>query len=377
MAKKSNKRATKVAEAVYMGDEPVWDSLAELTDTEIQTKMLKAFAWYNWRYDPAERPKLILRYVEAVGKKGGLAKKISRAVKATDGWKISPTVCYLARMLTIGTPLPEKDWAYFNDQLAQIVANAPKKVHTVAVDAPVVSVQQRMLEKISDQICELELFVDHVFDNPKAADFNMYEWLGKNNIKGKSAKIIGQNFVALRDELKSVVVGHDPQLTESYKIYSKMHLRAMLKLVHAICNDCETWASNSNKGRKPHKKNIVSKMADKVQILARDDTFKIVSVDPTSVVGASQAWVFNVKSRMLAVYISADEHGLTLSRSSIRNFNTTTSTSKKLRKPDMILSRVRDGGKIALRKMLTNIKATEKNVSGRLNNKMIIVRVIK
>ncbi len=375
MTKKSIK-TSKAAESLFMGEEPRWGSLDGLTDSEIQIAMLNAFTWYNWRYDPAERCKLIIKYIEATSKKA-LIKKITKAVNATDGWKISPTACYLARMLTIGTPIPEKDWLYFNDQLGEIIDNAPrvKRVREVST-VPIVSVRERMLEKVSEYIDSVEAVVDKAFDEP--ITFDMYDWLSENEIKGKPAKLIGDSFIRQRDELAEVVRGQDEQLVEAYRAYTKAQLRTLLKLFQSIVTDCNTWSENSNKGRKPRKKATSSstRLAAKVGLLDRDDKYKIVSVDPSKVIGASQAWTFNVNTRDLAVYNAGDANGLTLSGSSIRNFDITTSMSKKLRKPDMILSKVRQGSKTALRKIINSIKASEKNVSGRLNNRTVLVRVI-
>jgi hypothetical protein len=61
----------------------------------------------------------------------------------------------------------------------------------------------------------------------------------------------------------------------------------------------------------------------------------------------------------------------------IQNFVETKSVQKKLRKPEVVLPEVINGGKVILKNILTNIRAVENNLTGRINGDTILVRVIK
>ena len=50
---------------------------------------------------------------------------------------------------------------------------------------------------------------------------------------------------------------------------------------------------------------------------------------------------------------------------------------KTIRKPDEVLVRVLEGGKIILRKVLDEINAKHSEMNGRLNNETILLRVVK
>ena len=52
------------------------------------------------------------------------------------------------------------------------------------------------------------------------------------------------------------------------------------------------------------------------------------------------------------------------------------SSPAKIRKPDVILPEVLNGGKVKLRKLMDTIAAKETKVTGRINKDMIILRVI-
>jgi hypothetical protein len=60
----------------------------------------------------------------------------------------------------------------------------------------------------------------------------------------------------------------------------------------------------------------------------------------------------------------------------LQDFDVSTSFKKKLRKPDAILPEVLNSGKVKLRKLMDRIAAKETKVTGRINNDMIILRVI-
>jgi hypothetical protein len=94
-------------------------------------------------------------------------------------------------------------------------------------------------------------------------------------------------------------------------------------------------------------------------------------------VGCSQLWVFNTKTRKLGVYNSTDSDGLNVKGTTITNFVESTSVQKILRKPEVTLPEVIKSGKVALKKLLSGINATEQSLTGRINSDTILVRVIK
>jgi len=51
--------------------------------------------------------------------------------------------------------------------------------------------------------------------------------------------------------------------------------------------------------------------------------------------------------------------------------------AKKLRKPDKVLAIVTQGGKVALRSVLDDVKAVASPLTGRVNGDTILVRVVK
>ena len=104
---------------------------------------------------------------------------------------------------------------------------------------------------------------------------------------------------------------------------------------------------------------------------------KLVSVDPKTIIGASSLWVYNTKTRKLGVYHALDAAGLNIKGSTIQNFAESKSVCKTLRKPEVTLPELLKAGKVALRNILTDIRAAEKALTGRINADTILLRVTK
>jgi hypothetical protein len=138
-------------------------------------------------------------------------------------------------------------------------------------------------------------------------------------------------------------------------------------------------AGEAVKTRKPRKRK--AKSAD--QLIAKLNyakdfaELKIVSVDPKTIIGASSLWVYNTKTRKLGVYQALDASGLNIKGSTIQNFAESKSVSKTLRKPEVTVHEVLKAGKVALRSVLTDIRAAEKPLTGRINDDTILLRVAK
>jgi hypothetical protein len=149
------------------------------------------------------------------------------------------------------------------------------------------------------------------------------------------------------------------------------------KFFTLIVTDAEKLASNKSAARKPRKKKPVSfdKKVKNLKFKKDDVDNKLVSIDPVKIVGAEKLWFYNVKTRKLGVYVAADAAGLDVKGSAIQNYKYNESICKTLRKPKDVLSKVLDGGKIVLRKVMSQINSKESELNGRINKDTILLRV--
>ena len=135
------------------------------------------------------------------------------------------------------------------------------------------------------------------------------------------------------------------------------------------------------KPRKPRKAKAkaATKQVAKVTYMKSyaGDGLSLTSIDPTHIVGASQVWLYNTKTRNLTELNAAEATGFTVKGTTVQGLDERTSVTKKLRKPNEVLPSVLDGGKVALRKLMGPIRTKPGHLSGRLNTDTIILRTIK
>ena len=104
-----------------------------------------------------------------------------------------------------------------------------------------------------------------------------------------------------------------------------------------------------------------------------------MSIDPKKIIGAQELWVFNTKTRKLGKYVASNgfsSEELSVKGASIIGFDEKKSVQKTVRKPDVTLKEFQKAGKVALRKFLEDIKATDIKLTGRINKDIILLKVI-
>jgi hypothetical protein len=247
------------------------------------------------------------------------------------------------------------------------------------VAAPVVNLQERIAAKTKQYIGELEGLVDDYGQSLTANKFKAYDWFIKSEVKPIHATKIADWFRVRAAEILDAIEGADKEYRDAYLRIGKDKVKNILAVMTNIVSDAERLSGNVSKTRKPRKKKPVSfeKMASKVQYKPKDDKYKIQSINPVNIIGASQVWFFNTKSRKLGVYSALDSVGLLLKGTKVENHSIQESYLKTLRQPEKVLATVIDGGKIALRKLMDSINAKSSPTNGKFGKDVVILRVIK
>jgi hypothetical protein len=350
------KKSSKVVRISETNAEPTWDR--EYTQTDIH----EAFSWYNTNKNEKDAAKYL-----------GIKDNYVASKFTSLAWAM--------RMKSRGCQFSVPSQETFQrllDQFNELIkpkADPVPVAAAVVVEDNVISIQERVQAKTDFFIAELEAMVDEYGIRGDAAKMNAYQWFTKQEVKSIHASKIAEFFEARLGALEHAL--KDPQLREYYSGYNKSRLLNIFKCYANIIADAKKIASNASAARKPRKKKPVSveKMVRGIKFLQKNDEFKLQSIDPVKIPGASQLWVFNVKTRKLGVYNALDAAGLMVKGSSILNYSVDTSICKTLRKPEKVLKTVLDGGKIALRKVLEEVNAKASNLNGRLNKDTILLRI--
>lgn len=284
------------------------------------------------------------------------------------------TLAWAGRMKERGFPYPISEALV--DMQSDFI-RATKKPTGVVHQKEVVSIQERVQGKTDQIIGEMEGLIDEYGVLGSAAKLNAYQWMIDNEVKPIHANRIAEYFRERAKEPLAAATGKDKHIKEAYASYGKPRLMNLLQAFANIVKDAEKLAANASKQRKPRKKKPVSfdKMVSKIKYKVKDDTLKLQSVDPVRIVGAIQLWIYNTKTRKLGVYNAEDESGLKMKGTTIKNYVEATSIAKTLRKPEVTLPLVTDGGKIALKKVMEGIKAKPSKLNGRINKDTLLLRV--
>ena len=100
------------------------------------------------------------------------------------------------------------------------------------------------------------------------------------------------------------------------------------------------------------------------------------SVTASSIIGAQQLWVYNIKNKKLGVYNATGASGFSVKGTSLQGYDPETSVQRTLRKPDVVIPKMMAAGKVALRKILSDLTTTETQLNGRFNEDTLLLRVI-
>jgi hypothetical protein len=180
-------------------------------------------------------------------------------------------------------------------------------------------------------------------------------------------------------EFTEVYKTTDKDVKEGYSNISRRQQANIVKLFGSFIVDLEKYSQFKKANRKPR----VAKAKPPVMQVARikfkkeDTELGIKSVNPSEMVGASQVWVYNVKYKRLAAYRSDSVQGIQVKGSTLQNYDPDMSECRSIRRPEAFLKVLLDASKVKLRKLLSDLTTKGYDVTGRINDECIIVRVIK
>lgn len=348
----------------YHGDEPT------ITNKSTDLEVIRAYNWFNYFHDSEDAKKFVLEFLKA--KKTD--KAILSKVATVDANKLR-NIGWNCRILSKGGSLPKHIHKKVSTNLNDLIDSfKPKKVTVTTV-----STQEKTAQKLSEYISDLEHHID-VFCKTYKPNFDVVSWFKAREIKPQMAKKIVEHYTPLYDELYEAHQGKSDDLKEAYSHLKKIEIKRYMEFVKAILSACETQTVVvPKKPRKTRAKKAkpATALVSKLKYKEKDETYNVTSVKPADIVGASQLWVFNTKTRNLTVLNASGETGLNVSGTTVVGFDEKTSETKKLRKPEDVIKAVLSSGKIPLRKVMAGIATKPTKVSGRINTETVLLRIIK
>jgi hypothetical protein len=368
---------------------PSWEG-CETWDTErFQRHFHTAMSYYRTEFKSSDLKPAVIKWMTS----NDYPKNVIEAFKKSKDWRCNGTMGAIASCLLRGMPAVRADFnngrsttVWLGDQIADVVENSKMDIEEVEEKeakslVPQVSIQERVREATLPMTEEIEDAIQRWQTDPD--NFNPKEFKVLNLLKGKQAKAaharIIRDFYA-RDlaELEELASGSaDEQLKEGYSHRSKKQIRTFIDFLREVNEACTMLMQEAKVNRAPRAKKAVpaEKVVAKMKYMKTFEPLKLVSINPTDILGAKELWVYNTKTRKLGKYVANEYMELGVKGTSLTGFSEALSICKTVRKPEEKLKEFKAAGKVQLRKFLEEINATDTRMNGRINEETVLLKV--
>ena len=359
----------------YTGPEPEWPpEAAEWDGEKFDNRLRKSFYYYNYYYSQKDCKKYVVEWLQ---KNSKLSSDEIKAFNRAGDRLLPMTVCSLIMAHRQGMPFWGRHIEFIIDSVQNVIDRAePEVEEATATPEQVVNrptIQDRLAEKTSELIGELEGHYDEI--DTSAVKF--YDWLTNKNVVQSQLGKYETVYNKRKAELEEAQEKKDPQLKEAYSHYKAADFKKRIKWIDDLLAAIEQYRGVKKATKKARVKKAPSKekLVAKLKYAKEDKSLKMVSINPADIIGSSELWVYNTKTRKLGKYVAASYQTLGIKGTTITGFDVDKSVCKTLRKPEEKLKEFAKAGKIQLRKFLEEIKATDTKMNGRINTDIVLLRV--
>ena len=427
ITKKPKKKVVRGAPRIKRGNkltEPSWEGWSEWTGEQYHRAAQSARAWYYENYKPADLYPAVWKWME----QNDYTKEQLRQAKAAPSHELSITAGITAKLLMNGMPdYNKKHDDYWNTlpgtmgdvapaskflkarieraiQAGTGVVEEKKEVEKEKANVYVPTIQERIRDQARLQAEALEEWLDGFISDKKTFDpkgFDFKKHFQKTGVTQAHARKLKGFYENELDDFKELerfptagqlkkMSEHEQdmwaQLKEGYAHLKKADIKMFTTAIEELMTALDFVIDTSKATRAPRKAKPKSatKLVEKLKFLKIDEKFKLASVSPDQIIGASELWVFNVKTRKLGKYVAKnpdptgmgrDGSGLQVKGTTILAYDEAQSIQKTLRKPVDQLKDFKSAGKVKLRKFLEDIPTTDTKLNGRCNPETILLKV--
>jgi hypothetical protein len=400
---------------------PSFDGWEKLTGEAFGKLQRAAVDFYYHEYKPAD----IVPYFYSWMKNNGYTPKQVAAAKKGN---VRPTSGIYARIILDGCPdinptyktyweglsgtggemKPHSfhlhKWA--NEAIAkgETVVEEVKEEEAAKKNVYVPTIQERIRDQSQDMVEDIDEWLEGWIQDPNTFDpkgFDFKAHFGKlqpSQAHARKMKGFYENVLADYDELERMPTAGQlkkmdereadlwQQLKEGYAHLKKADIKKLRTAIEELLAALDFIIDQAKATRKPRKAKPKSadKLVEKLKFLKADPKYNLASVNPVDIIGASELWVFNVKTRKLGKYVASnidpkgmarEGTGLSVKGTTIEGFDEAQSIQKTLRKPEEQLKAFKAAGKVALRKFLDEINTTDTKLNGRCNPDTVLLKI--
>jgi hypothetical protein len=366
----------------YTGGEPSWTGLVFKDESDRRVKMAAAFHFYNYFNWAANFKKDLIVYAKD---ELGFDKEQLDLLRVSPDWSCTNTIGSLLRMRKRGLILRDEEFAHIRRnvddmlRLGKIKTEEDIKEEVKAAKAPVFNIQDRIRNKVNETVLgDLEDMLDE-WIRGNSPSIDVYEAMKAAILPAQCARFVIMWAEKHRDEMQGSIDKIDLQLVEGYSHLTPKRKKEFIAWFEGIIADAQRFGTNTKTVRKTRSKKPVSveKQISKLKYLKESPEHKLVSINPSLIIGAIELWTYNVKYKSLTRFIAESGLGFEIKGTSLTKFSTTESQSRTLRKPEEMLSEVLSSSKTKAAKSFASLTTKSKEPNGRINEDTIILKVNK
>jgi hypothetical protein len=399
MATKAPAKKTRVTKAQVIAHRtkavkdysPVWTECESMDANQFLRHWHSAMTYYRMEFSGKDLKPAVIKWMTSIG----CTKEDIQSFKKTKDNRCSLTMGSIASCLLRGMPAVRADFndgkdtaVWLRNAINEVIAQGKDDLdedEVVKEEKPVVlqpSIQERVREAALKMTEEIETAIESFNTDPENFDPKAFKVL--NLLKGKEAKaaharIIKEFYAGDLAELTELASGtKDAQLIEGYSHRSRKQIKNLIAFYEEIRSACEMLAQEAKVNRAPRKTKAVpkEKLVAKLKYMKTNEPLKLVSINPVDIIGASELWIFNSKTRKIGRYVASEFNTLNVKGTTITNFDEFKSIQKTVRKPEEKLKEFKSAGKVQLRKFLDDINATDTKMNGRINEDTLLLKVV-
>ena len=382
--------ARKKQRTVYVTTQPDWKKYILVTDPDEQEKAFREMDYFV--HSEIATKDQVAKFRKWVKDGSGWDKADIKIILKNPDWRFSSSAKYGYMWSRVGY-MPERFVAFYEKRIPEWIERGNEIMEEVKVKEvvkPKVSIQERMLEQITDLCGDWDDVMDNFIEADKIdlkkfdpdKDMKVYQ---AGVIKPAHAKMIQDQYIPLLAEAQESIDGTCEQLNEAYSFMDKKMKKDYLGFFQKISNACDAIILTGKANRKQRKPRSRSKesIIKKLKFQVADGDLGIASISPTDVVYANELWIYNTKSRKIGVYhaenkdprnMAREGAGLMVKGTTIQGFDADTSVQKTIRKPKEQIMNWTGNAKTRFAKAFDEVKTTETKLNGRINDTTIILK---
>lgn len=338
-----------------------------MTDEEFENEFKRAVNMYACTGTRQERAKAAKAYVKQNHKKD--FKHFNKLPESLICGGLG-TFC---RVWEFSGKFTESGQEWVTKEVTRLVNHAKSiKVDEVVV-LNVPSPIDRMRNKVYNTIIRELEEVEEAWMNGEKAEINLFERCQVHGIKANAVNIITEWLEPRVQEYDDAITKKDEDAVEFFSHLKKPELKRQFKVLSDALADCERVKSASKATRKTRvkKPQAADKQVAKLKFMKDNNEFKVASVNPLLIVGASRVILFNTKNKRIEEYQTDRPDGFEVKGQSLQHVNR--SRGKTLRKPEEFLPIALKKTPKQFEKEFNNLTTKEYNPNARFNDSIIIL----